>query len=459
MFIDDTIAAIASPPGSGAIAVIRLSGNQAIEITDKIFYSKNQKKKLIDQDAYTIHYGLIKDKKDIIDEVLVSVFRAPRSYTGEDSIEISCHGSLYIQQKIINLLIKNGARTASPGEFTQRAFLNGKLDLSQAEAVADLIASESAAAHKVAFQQMRGGFTSDLKDLRSQLLFFISLIELELDFSEENVEFADRAKLQSLIFTIKEKISELLNSFELGNVIKKGIPVAIVGEPNVGKSTLLNVLLNEDKAIVSEIAGTTRDAVEDVISLSGILFRFIDTAGLRKTDDVIESLGIERTIQKIENAEIVLFMIDAKDKQACEKVCEIKERAKNKKLILVVNKIDKSESIFNEKNSDCKDFEIVQISAKHKQNINELTETLLKTVHYSPVGKSDTIITNTRHFELLQKAYDATLRVDQGLTAGISGDFLAQDIREILNHIGEITGEFTTDEVLRNIFENFCIGK
>ncbi|MCD4795030.1 MAG: tRNA uridine-5-carboxymethylaminomethyl(34) synthesis GTPase MnmE [Bacteroidales bacterium] len=456
---DDTIAAIASSPGSGAIAIIRLSGSRAIEITDQIFYPKNKKKKIIDQDAYTVHYGLIKDQKEIIDEVLVSVFRAPRSYTGEDSIEISCHGSLYIQQRILNLLIKTGARTASPGEFTQRAFLNGKLDLSQAEAVADLIASESAAAHKVAFQQMRGGFTSDLKDLRSQLLFFISLIELELDFSEEDVEFADRAKLQSLILTIKEKISELLNSFELGNVIKKGIPVAIVGEPNVGKSTLLNVLLNEDKAIVSEIAGTTRDAVEDVISLSGILFRFIDTAGLRKTDDAVESLGIERTIQKIENAEIVLFMIDAKDKQACEKVFEIKERAKDKKLILVVNKIDKSESIFNEKISDCKNFEIVQISAKHKQNINVLTETLLKTVHYSPACKSDTIITNTRHFELLQKAYEATLRVDQVLTAGISGDFLAQDIREILNFIGEITGEFTTDEVLGNIFDNFCIGK
>ncbi len=459
MLNDDTISAIASSPGSGAIAIIRLSGSRAIEITDQIFCSKDKKKKLIDQDAYTIHYGLIKDQNEVIDEVLISVFRAPKSYTGEDSIEISCHGSLYIQQRILNLLIKTGARTASPGEFTQRAFLNGKLDLSQAEAVADLIASESAAAHKVAFQQMRGGFTSDLKNLRYQLLSFISLIELELDFSEEDIEFADRAKLQSLISTIKEKISELLNSFELGNVIKKGIPVAIVGEPNVGKSTLLNVLLNEDKAIVSEIAGTTRDAVEDVISLSGILFRFIDTAGLRKTDDAIESLGIERTIQKIENAEIVLFMIDAKDKQACEKVFEIKERAKDKKLILVVNKIDKSESIFNEKISDCKDFETVQISAKHKQNINVLTETLLKTVHYTPAGKSDTIITNTRHFELLQKAYDATLRVDQGLTAGISGDFLAQDIREILNFIGEITGEFTTDEVLGNIFDNFCIGK
>ena len=459
MLNDDTIVAIASPSGSGAIAVIRLSGSLAVEITDKIFYFKNKKKKLIDQEAYTIHFGFIKDKETVIDEVLVSLFRAPRSYTGEDSIEISCHGSLFIQQKIVNLLIKQGARTAAPGEFTQRAFLNGKLDLSQAEAVADLIASESAAAHKVAFQQMRGGFTDDLKDLRGQLLSFISLIELELDFSEEDVEFADRKQLQYLVSTIQKKLSGLINSFELGNVIKKGIPVAIVGEPNVGKSTLLNVLLNEDKAIVSDIAGTTRDAVEDVISLSGILFRFIDTAGIRQTNDTIESLGIERTMEKIEKAEIILYMIDANDDKACDKVFEIRQKAKDKKLILVVNKIDQSKLDISERIKDCEDLKLVQISAKQKDNISELIETLLDTVHYSPDTKSDTIITNTRHFELLQKAHESSLRVDQGLASGISGDFLAQDIREILNYIGEITGEFTTDEVLGNIFENFCIGK
>ncbi len=458
MINHDTIAAIATSPGIGAIAVVRLSGKDSILIADSIFSNK-QEKKLVNQEAYTIHFGTIKEGETIIDEVLVSIFKAPKSYTGENSIEISCHGSIYIQQKILNLLIKSGARTANPGEFTQRAFLNGKLDLSQAEAVADLIASESKSAHKVAIQQMRGGFTSDLKDLRSQLLSFISLIELELDFSEEDVEFADRKQLQILINVIKKKTEELIHSFEFGNVIKKGIPVAIVGEPNVGKSTLLNALLNEDKAIVSDIAGTTRDAVEDVISLNGILFRFIDTAGIRKTDDRIEKLGIERTMQKIEKAEIVLYMIDANDDHACKKVFEIQERTKDKKLVLLVNKIDTAENNFSEKITDCKDFEIVQISAKHRKNINRLTETLLNLVNYSSIGKSDTIITNVRHFELLQKSYESSIRVDTGLNTGISADFLAQDIREILNYIGEITGEYTTDEVLGNIFKNFCIGK
>jgi tRNA modification GTPase len=424
-----------------------------------VFVSKDKKKKLADQDAYSIHYGFIQEGENLIDEVLVSVFRAPRSFTGEDSVEISCHGSLFIQQKIINLLIKNGARTAAPGEFTQRAYLNGKMDLSQAEAVADLIASESAAAHKISLQQMRGGFTNDLKELRQQLLSFISLIELELDFSEEDVEFADRKQLQALIRQIKDRIHELTQSFELGNVIKKGIPVAIVGEPNVGKSTLLNALLNEDKAIVSDIAGTTRDALEDVISFNGILFRFIDTAGIRETEDTIENLGIERTMQKIEKAEIVLYMIDAVDKDACEKVYQIREKAKDKSLVLVINKIDIAESDVSKQLEECKELKIVEISAKQKKNIKELTDTLLDIIHYSPESKTGTIITNTRHFELLQKAYDASLRVDEGIVSGITGDFLAQDIREILNHIGEITGEFTTDEVLGNIFANFCIGK
>ena len=452
MQTNETIAAIATPSGSGAISIIRLSGEDAIKIVDKIFFGKS---KLIDQEAYTIHFGNIKDENEIIDEVLVSIFKAPKSYTGENSVEISCHGSIYIQQKILNLLIKNGARTAKPGEFTQRAFLNGKLDLSQAEAVADLISAESKAEHKVAIQQMRGGFTTDLQKLRTELLNFISLIELELDFSEEDVEFADRTQLKKLINNIKQKTEELIHSFEYGNVIKKGIPVAIVGEPNVGKSTLLNTLLNEEKAIVSNIAGTTRDAVEDLISINGILFRFIDTAGIRKTEDTIENLGIERTMQKIENAEIVIYMIDANDKNSCGKISEISKKLKNKKLIILINKIDKAEV----EDEICKDFKTIQVSAKFKQNISKLKEVLLNKVQFSEVDKTGTIITNTRHLELLQKAYEATLRVEDGLTSGLSSDFIAQDIREILNHIGEITGEYTNDEVLGNIFANFCIGK
>ncbi|NPA44549.1 MAG: tRNA uridine-5-carboxymethylaminomethyl(34) synthesis GTPase MnmE [Chlorobi bacterium] len=452
MLINDTIAAIATPAGSGAIAIIRLSGEDAIKIVDKVFFGKN---KLITQDAYTIHFGNIKENNEIIDEVLVSIFKAPKSYTGENSVEISCHGSIYIQQKILNLLIKNGARTANPGEFTQRAFLNGKLDLSQAEAVADLISAESKAEHKVAIRQMRGGFTSDLQKLRTELLNFISLIELELDFSEEDVEFADRTQLKNLIANIKQKTEELIYSFEYGNVIKKGIPVAIVGEPNVGKSTLLNALLNEEKAIVSNIAGTTRDAVEDLMSINGILFRFIDTAGIRKTDDTIENLGIERTMQKIENAEIVLYMIDANDKNSCNKISEISEKLENKKLIVLINKIDKAKA----QNDTCNDFKTIEVSAKFKQNISVLKDALTDAVQFSKIDKSGTIVTNTRHLELLQKAYDATLRVEDGLTSGLSSDFIAQDIREILNHIGEITGEYTNDEVLGNIFANFCIGK
>ena len=452
MLINDTIAAIATSSGSGAIAIIRLSGGDAINIVDSIFYGKN---KLIEQNAYTIHFGNIKDENEIIDEVLVSIFKAPKSYTGENSVEISCHGSMYIQQKVLNLLINKGARTANPGEFTQRAFLNGKLDLSQAEAVADLISAESKAEHKVAMQQMRGGFTSDLQKLRSELLNFISLIELELDFSEEDVEFADRTQLKNLISNIKQKTEELIHSFEYGNVIKKGIPVAIVGEPNVGKSTLLNTLLNEEKAIVSNIAGTTRDAVEDLISINGILFRFIDTAGIRETNDTIESLGIERTMQKIENAEIVLYMIDANDINACNKISEISEKIKGKKLIIIINKIDTSSNTKN----NCTGFKTIEISAKLKQNISTLTDTLINTTQFSEIDKSGTIITNTRHLELLKKSHDATLRVDNGLSSGLSSDFIAQDIREILNHIGEITGEYTNNEVLGNIFKNFCIGK
>jgi len=396
MINTDTICALATAHGSGAIAVIRLSGSDSFNIVDTIFHSPTQKK-IAEQKANTIHFGLLKYKKQIIDEVLVSVYKAPHSYTGENSVEISCHGSLYIQQKILNLLIKTGARHAKPGEFTQRAFLNGKMDLSQAEAVADLISSSSAASHKVAVHQMRGGFANDIKELRVKLLSFISLIELELDFSEEEVEFADRKQLLQLVNTINKKLTYLTESFELGNVIKNGIPVAIAGEPNVGKSTLLNALLNEDKAIVSDIAGTTRDAIEDVISLEGILFRFIDTAGIRKTSDIVESLGIERTMEKIKNAEIILYLIDAKDENSFHKITEIQKQSKDKKLIVVANKVDTSKNK-NLKTKIPSDIEFIEISAKYKQNIDILVSALLKAVHYTSENQNNTIITNVRHF-------------------------------------------------------------
>jgi len=407
--------------------------------------------------AYSIAFGEIKDENNIIDEVLVSVFRNPNSYTGENSVEISCHGSLFIQQKILNLLLKSGAVLAQPGEFTQRAFLNGKMDLSQAEAVADLISSSSAASHRVAMQQMRGGFSNDLGELRNRLKHFITLVELELDFSEEDVEFADRKELKDLIDEIKTHIKNLMDSFELGNVIKNGIPVAIVGEPNVGKSTLLNVLLNEDKAIVSDIAGTTRDTIEDVISVKGILFRFIDTAGIRQTEDTVESLGIERTMQKIDNAEIILALIDANDKKANEKIQNIKDRAEDKKIIVVINKSDEKNTT-SQITKNCT-LPVVEISAKYKNNIEDLNNALAKAVNYSSVKENDIIITNTRHFEALKNALISTERVASGLDQNISGDFLAQDIREILQYIGDITGKFTPDEVLGNIFGSFCIGK
>ncbi len=364
---------------------------------------------------------------------------------------------MFIQQKILNLLIRSGARLAKPGEFTQRAFLNGKLDLSQAEAVADLIASESESAHKVAMQQMRGGFSSELQELRSRLLSFISLIELELDFSEEDVEFADRKELKKLIKNIELHLLKLIKSFELGNAVKNGIPVAIVGEPNAGKSTLLNVLLNEDKAIVSDIAGTTRDAVEDIISVNGILFRLIDTAGIRETQDKIESLGIERTMEKIKKADIILFLLNAGDPYAENKISEMRKKTKGKHLIVIFNKIDKA-GVKQNLISD-EEIKIIEISAKYKINIDKLNQQLIDTVNYSSLKQNDTIITNTRHLEALQNAYQSLFRVSEGLENNISGDFLAQDIRETLQYIGEITGEFTTDEILGNIFKNFCIGK
>ncbi len=463
MVENSVICAISSPQGNGAIAIIRLSGNEALALCDKVFKSPNKNKELTEQLANTLHFGSIVDNNKIIDEVVVSIFKGPHSYTGENVVEISCHGSVYIQQQILQLLIKKGARLAKPGEFTLRAFINGKMDLSQAEAVADLIASSSAASHKVAVQQMRGGFSSEIANLRDRLLNFISLLELELDFSEEDVEFADRKQLKDLLDNIQNLIHKLLKSFDLGNVIKNGVPVAIVGNTNVGKSTLLNRILNEEKAIVSEIAGTTRDAIEDVINIEGVSFRFIDTAGIRETADTIESIGIERTYDRISKASIILLLVDATEKiEDIEKaIVTVKSKvgASDKKLIVVINKIDKvSKKIEIQDLLKDKDV-LVKISAKTGENIDQLVNELLSVVNLSALNQNEVIITNVRHYAALDKASEALQRAIDGLNSGITGDFLAQDIRETLHYLGEITGEITTDEVLGSIFKNFCIGK
>lgn len=470
MQLNDTICAISTAQGMGAIAVIRLCGSSAIAITDTIFRSVKKGKQLIDQKANTLHYGTIVDGNKDMDDVLIALLKSPRSFTGEDTIEISCHGAPYIQQQILQLLIKKGCRLAKPGEFTQRAFLNGKMDLSQAEAVADLIASRSEAARRVALQQMRGGFSNELTKLRERLLWFTSLIELELDFSEEDVEFADRKKLFSLVEDLKAHLKRLINSFSLGNAIKNGIPVAIVGHTNAGKSTLLNALLQEDKAIVSDIHGTTRDVIEDVISIEGISFRFIDTAGIRNTTDEIENIGINRTFSKISQATIVMLLIDAndKDEKVHEAVLAVKNRmeSEHQKMILVVNKTDLiNEADLNKRFQSDKFSEltgtdaIVPISAKQQNNIEALTSELLKTINLNAVDNDEVIVTNARHYEALQQSFSSLKRVEQGLHDMISGDFLAQDIREVLQYLGEITGMINTDEILGNIFKNFCIGK
>ena len=454
----DTICAIATAPGSGAIAVIRLSGEAALKIADLVFKPANNTNKLLEQKANTIHFGTISDNNQLIDEVLISIFKAPHSYTGENSVEISCHGSSHIQAKILELLIKNGARLAQPGEFTLRAFKNGKMDLSQAEAVADLIASSSESSRKVAMNQMRGGFRDEIQDLRHQLLNFISLIELELDFSEEDVEFADRKQLKILTDKIGNHLKTLIDSFKLGNVIKNGIPVAIIGEPNVGKSTLLNALLNEDKAIISDIPGTTRDSIEDVINLQGVLFRFIDTAGIRETEDTIENLGIERTFSKVEKAEIVLLMVDAIHDDLQNRITEIENKIADKKLLIIINKIDVAdrENTGEELKSN---YQSIEISAKYRKNIQKLIDKLLEISNIANIKQGDTIVSNTRHYEALSKAYEAIERVSEGIDSLIPTDFLAMDIREVLHYLGEISGEITNDEILGNIFKNFCIGK
>ena len=458
----DTICAIATAQG-GAIGCIRVSGPEAIEITSCIFTPAATNRELGDSKPYTLTFGRIYDGSEVIDEVLVSLFRAPHSYTGENSTEITCHGSAYILQKVLQLLIKNGCRMAAPGEYTQRAFLNGKMDLSQAEAVADLIASSSAATHRLAMSQMRGGFSKELATLRDQLLHFTSLIELELDFSDhEELEFADRSELCQLANNIEKVMARLVNSFNVGNAIKSGVPVAIIGETNAGKSTLLNVLLNEDKAIVSDIHGTTRDIIEDTVNIGGITFRFIDTAGIRETSDTIESLGIERTFQKLDQAEIVLWMIDATNAQAqiTQLTGQLLPRCERKQLILVYNKADLVDNIQNSIPDNFPDnVQSITLSAKKREHIEELQRMLITSAHLPTITQNDVIVTNVRHYEALNNALEAIHRVQEGLTNNISGDFISQDIRDCIFHLSDIAGEVTNDMVLQNIFQHFCIGK
>ena len=416
------------------------------------------------QPANTLLVGTITGDSGIIDEVVVSLFRAPHSFTGEDIVEISCHGSVFIQQSILQLLISKGARMALPGEFTQRAFLNGKMDLSQAEAVADLIASTTSASHKIALKQMRGGFSGEIRNLREQLVKFTALIELELDFSEEDVEFADRTALKKLVNEIETLIRKLVESFRLGNAIKNGIPVVIAGETNVGKSTLLNALLNEEKAIVSDIHGTTRDVIEDVVNIHGTAFRFFDTAGIRDTEDAIENLGIERTFDKLRLAEIILLVVDMTNplRLILERIQKIREKVENQHLIIVANKTDQgnTETMQSLKNLELGPNEdLVFISARSKTNLDELISYMQATLSINQLSNEDVIVTNMRHFEALTHAHSAILRVQEGLEIPISGDLLAQDIRECLHYLGSIVGDVTEDEVLGYIFKNFCIGK
>jgi len=464
MLDQKTICAISTPPGIGGIAVIRVSGKEAITLTDLVFKSPNETKKLIDQKANTLHFGSIVSGEQIIDEVIVALFKAPHSFTGEDIVEISCHGSVFIQQQILQLLITKGARMAQPGEFTQRAFLNGKMDLSQAEAVADLIASSNAAAHKMALNQMRGGFSKELIQLRSELLRFAALVELELDFSEEDVEFADRTLLIKLSTQVAGLLQRLTESFKLGNVIKNGIPVAIIGETNVGKSTLLNALLNEDKAIVSDIHGTTRDVIEDVVTIGGTLFRFSDTAGIRDTADVIENMGIERSYLQLDKAEIVILVTDISRAilPITERIKSIREKITDQQLIIVANKDDLATdkaraelSAFPLLPNEC----LIYLAAKSRLNLEQLIAKMTSTFDFNGLGTADVVVSNVRHYEALSLALQAIRMVIEGLNTGVTGDFLAQDIRECLHYLGEITGEITTDETLGYIFKNFCIGK
>lgn len=462
----DTICALSTAQGMAAIAVIRLSGPDSFKVLNKVF-KQNYPKKVQEFAGYQVLFGKIEDNKKSIDEVLVNVFKNPRSYTGEDTVEISCHGSVYIQDQIIKLLIKNGARLAEPGEFTMRAFANGKLDLSQAEAVADLISSESEASHRIAMHQMRGGFSDELKDLRQQLINFASLIELELDFAEEDVEFADRKQLNELLDRISSVLLRLIESFDTGNVIKNGIPISIVGAPNAGKSTLLNAILNEEKAIVSTVEGTTRDAIEDEIKIDGISYRFIDTAGIRETEDIVESIGIKRTYEKIALSRIVLYLFDSSEtslnikgrKELINKeLKELKLKLDDQKLLVVANKSD----VLNGENLDFLKDEsehLISISALNKDGLDDLINRLKAEVNLDSLNSNQTIVSNIRHYDALSNAFKSITEVRSGLENGISGDFIAIDIRETLEHLGSITGEISTDDLLGNIFSKFCIGK
>lgn len=470
MIQNDTIVALASPSGSGAIAIIRVSGSDAITICKTVFKSISGKD-ISKQKSHTLHLGHIVDGEKLIDQVLISIFKGINSYTGENTIEISCHGSTYIQQQIIQLLLRKGCRMANPGEFTLRSFLNGKMDLSQAEAVADLISSDNEASHQIAMQQMRGGFSNEIMKLRQELLNFASLIELELDFAEEDVAFADRTQFKDLLNRIEFVLKRLIDSFAVGNVIKNGIPIAIVGEPNVGKSTLLNSLLNEERAIVSEIAGTTRDTIEDDLVIGGIGFRFIDTAGIRDTEDFVESIGIKKTFEKIEQAQVVLYLVDGTRLTVDEKIDSIlvevgktRNQFPQKPILIIINKMDLiSPEIISKINfkltTNNQQLTSIYISAKEKIGVDDLKNKLLSYVNTGALKNNETIVTNTRHYDSLLKALEEIQKVNFGLQTNISSDLIAIDIREALYHFGMITGEVTNDELLGNIFANFCIGK
>ncbi|MFT4984722.1 MAG: tRNA modification GTPase [Flavobacteriales bacterium] len=458
--VKDTICALSTPSGMGALAIIRLSGKESFNIFSKIFSNK----KISETKSHTAHFGLIKKDDVIIDEVVAVIFKGPNSFTGEDTVEISCHGSTYVQREIFNLLIENGARLAQAGEYTMRAYLNGKMDLSRAEAVTDLISSESAAAHRVAMHQMRGGFSSEIGEFRSKLIDFASLIELELDFGEEDVEFADRTQLIELIDALQAKTTDLIKSFRTGNAIKNGVPVAIIGSPNAGKSTLLNALLNDDKALVSDIAGTTRDSIEDIIDIDGVLFRFIDTAGIRETDDVVENLGIERAVKKANEARIIILLVDissSTSEEINEDIMALKNMVTDdeQEYFIVLNKIDQLDDDAEVSIVSPAEIPVLSISAKDGDGISELKNSLSDSVSTKIGDTNQTLVTNIRHFQVLQKVDESLKEVRSGLDTNLSGDLLAIDIRKALYHLGEVTGETTADDLLGNIFSRFCIGK
>ncbi len=447
-----TICALSTPPGIGAIGVVRVSGNDAISVCDRLFSGR-----LTEAQGHTVKYGRFERNGHLIDDVLMTVFRAPRSFTGEDVVEIACHGSTYIRQSILEGLIAEGCRMARQGEFTFRAFMNGKMDLSQAEAVADLIAAETEGAHRLAMHQMRGGFSKEIGTLRQQLIDFASLIELELDFAEEDVEFADRAKLNELVNTIDKALRRLIDSFRTGNAVKNGVSVAIVGKPNAGKSTLLNALLNEERAIVSDIPGTTRDTVEDAIVLEGIRFRFIDTAGLRETEDVIEKIGVERSRAAMQQSAILIYLFDVREtppESLAAAIEELKASATTATVLAVGNKVDAVGHPSENYPSGT-----LFISAKDRTGLEQLTSTLLATAELGQIDANSTVVTNVRHYEALTRAHAAIQDVKKGLLNGVTGDFLAIDLRRALHHLGEITGEISSDDLLGNIFGKFCIGK